>query len=1100
MLDVDHERARSLALQTYEVMDAASEPAFDRITALAAHICQAPIALITFVTENESWIKSGFGTTVKCMPRSHSFCNHAIAQLDPLTVLDTHEDPRFATNPMVTGGPMTRFYCGVPLLTPEGVPIGALCVADDTPRDDFSAAQVAALRDLAGVVIDLLDHRRRVLWSDRATSRADLKDAIVARISRAPSTDAILGTVMHELGRSYGAKCGQLWRGLEAGRALRRTTLQAGFTAETEIVGFLEECAHRGHLAELASAAHRAGQPRRLSLTGDCSVAHDPSALAVFDMGADSVIAVPLSAGQEDYVILLGFDGQATDLQLVMRELNLLLDTLRPVLERRAEQEKLMLLSSALEATSDGVIITAYGSNHGEAARIAYVNESFCRATGHTAAELVGRSPDVLHRGFASGGGVEQLRTRLLAGEVSSVVLSLFRKNGSSYFAELDVAPIVSRDGEVNHTVTVQRDITAKILAERERSDFDRAFRVMFEANPLPMFVFDAQTLRFITVNDAAVAFYGWSRDAFLAMTVLDLQTEGEPADPRCLDGTRTMSERGIWAHRRADGSNVKLGGVALKHPTAGGDGVLAVMWDITEIEAARRELRRNYKRKSELTAQLRARTEELTNANKLARLGLWRLSPDRRHMTWSDEIYNLLGRVRAEFAPSFKHCLDVLHPEDRRLFKRSVLMPGLQQGNGHVELRISRPDGRIRRIRLELCQPQPGDEQGGWFGYAQDVTDRWETQEALMRSEKLAILGHLTGGVAHDFNNILTVVTLNLEEVIADLPETDEAQGLLSAALQAAQRGSDLTSQLLAYARQAPLRPKATSLATLFKTSGPLIRRALGNSYKLQVDVADERCTPLVDTSQLQTALLNIVFNAREAMPQGGEVLIEAAAVTLPSAEFRVDAPAGRYAMISVTDNGRGIEPDVLPHIFEPFYTTKGVTSSGLGLSMVEGFIGQSGGRILVQSTPGEGTTIRLFLPVSAEQQAAPANQDVKRALLVEDQAAVLATVSRMFTQLGYRVTAVQNAADALAKIDAGEAFDVMFADIGLPGGMDGITLAKIVSQRAPSVRILLTSGFTEHDPSRLDLPQLDILMKPYKRGDLLKRLNGVMIQNEAA
>ena len=501
-----------------------------------------------------------------------------------------------------------------------------------------------------------------------------------------------------------------------------------------------------------------------------------------------------------------------------------------------------------------------------------------------------------------------------------------------------------------------------------------------------------------------------------------------------------------------------------------------------------------------DLAEQLQVRTAELTEASRLAKLGTWRLSADRSEMTWSDEIYTLIGRKRSEFPPSYENSVEVVHPDDRDLFKRSTMIADSEVGGRHVEARIVRPDGRVRHVRIEFRPNYRGRADGTLFGYVQDVSERWETQQALMRSEKLAILGHLTGGIAHDFNNLLTVVTLNLEEAIAELPETDDLHGILVSALQSAQRGADLTNQLLSYARQAPLRPKAISLSTFFKTSSPFIRRALGQKYDLRVAIEDEHCTPLVDSSQLQAAILNIALNARDAMPAGGEILIKAESMTLPCDEYALDQVApGDYAMISVTDHGCGIAPGVMPRLFEPFYTTKEQGSgSGLGLSMVDGFVGQSGGRIMVQSQLGEGTTVRLFLPLTAEQGVNQERKKVgsssRRALLVEDQPAVLTTVSRMFTQLGYDVCGVDSAAAALAKLDEGHDFAVMFTDIVLRGDMDGIALAREVARRAPAIRILLTSGFSEHNVSQLALPGSGLLMKPYKRQDLLDRLNEVM------
>ena len=613
------------------------------------------------------------------------------------------------------------------------------------------------------------------------------------------------------------------------------------------------------------------------------------------------------------------------------------------------------------------------------------------------------------------------------------------------------------------------------------------------------MWVYDGQTMQFLMVNQAAVAFYGWSLEQFMAMTIRDIRPvdQWQVMESVPHRGTYPMSDHRTWVHNRADGSIVKMYGVTQAHPTGGIHARLSVFWDVTEIEAAREELKRNNESLVELAQQLSEKTNELTGANRLARLSTWRLSSDLAEMRWSDDMYTLIDRARDEFPPSYQNALHILHPDDCAPFERAIKLVNAAGGDHQLEARVIRPDGRTRHVRIALHRASAEKASAGLIGYFQDISEQWETHQALMRAEKLAILGNLTGGIAHDFNNLLTVVTLNLEEAIAEVPETDDLQVILVAALQAAQRGAELTSQLLAYARQAPLRPQEVSIGALFQTIGPLIKRALGPNYKVQIAINDTDCMPLVDSSQLQSAILNIALNARDAMSAGGEILIRATSVRLPSATFPIDqVTPGDYALISVSDLGCGIEPDVLPHVFEPFYTTK-ESASGLGLSMVDGFVGQSGGRITVESEVGRGTTIRLFLPIAVSSIAKPldpAGLTRKRALLVEDQAAVLATVSRMFVQLGYEVCGVASAAAALAELDQCQDFAVMFTDIVLPGEMDGIALSKVVACRAPEIRVLLTSGFSEYNLSQSDLPGMGILMKPYKRQDLLDKLNAIM------
>ncbi len=510
------------------------------------------------------------------------------------------------------------------------------------------------------------------------------------------------------------------------------------------------------------------------------------------------------------------------------------------------------------------------------------------------------------------------------------------------------------------------------------------------------------------------------------------------------------------------------------------------------EVQTVRLDAQQSNQMLSDLATQLRHRTEELTEAHCLAKLGTWRMSPDRATMTWSDEVYALVGRSRGDIAPSFATLLEHVYPDDHNLLVDWIASAGHCRPERQVEARLVRADGRVRQVRIDgRLTPD-----GSLAGYIQDWSDRWETQQALMRSEKLAILGHLTGGVAHDFNNLLTVVTLNLEESILDLPDSDDLQMILVPALQAARKCVELTNQLLSYARQAPLRPEIVTMDTFFESARPMIRRALGKKHSLEVKVVDGGCTSMVDPTQLQTALVNLALNARDAMQPGGGMTVTVRKVQLPSRHYAIEgARPGGYILISAADSGTGIPPGVLPRIFEPFFTTKPVGSgSGLGLSMVDGFVRQSGGHILVDTSADGGTDVRLLLPLAEDSGAGTsAEPERPRALLVEDQPAVLATVSRMFKQLGYDVAAVADAPAALAELDRSPSFDVLFTDVVLPGSMDGFALSQTVRNRAPDIKILLTSGFSDHDAAPPNLNSADILRKPYKRQDLLRRLQAL-------
>ncbi len=292
-----------------------------------------------------------------------------------------------------------------------------------------------------------------------------------------------------------------------------------------------------------------------------------------------------------------------------------------------------------------------------------------------------------------------------------------------------------------------------------------------------------------------------------------------------------------------------------------------------------------------------------------------------------------------------------------------------------------------------------------------------------------------------------------------------------------------------------------------------PLLNRVLGERFELQVLLRHNGGSAMVDPAQLDSAIMNLVINARDAMPQGGTIVLETRSVTLAAGSpgFQDEVTPGRYVVISVSDRGQGIPAHLLPRVFEPFFTTKEVgKGSGMGLSMVYGFARQSGGHVTIESTEGQGTTVRLFLPVAAgatdEPELDPADSpewtaNGLRALVVEDQESVLRTVIRMLKALGFKVVSAMSADAALDELESAGPFDLLFTDIVLPGIMDGVALAEEIRARSPNTRILLTSGFTEHSLSAADLNSSDVefLMKPYKKQDLQSKFSGMFPRTHA-
>jgi PAS domain S-box-containing protein len=388
----------------------------------------------------------------------------------------------------------------------------------------------------------------------------------------------------------------------------------------------------------------------------------------------------------------------------------------------------------------------------------------------------------------------------------------------------------------------------------------------------------------------------------------------------------------------------------------------------------------------------------------------------------------------------------------------------------------------------------------GGAAYVLEDITEKKATEEMLRQSQKMEAVGQLTGGVAHDFNNILMVILANVEELLEAENLSDEQRELLGSVSTSGQRAAELTKRLLAFSRKQRLVPQPTNMNDLVKGTDKLLRRTLGEHIEIEAILQDELWTTNIDRAQLEAALVNLCVNARDAMPDGGRLLIETANAELDET-YAADNPgvvAGAYAMLAVSDTGTGMPPDVLKKVFEPFFTTKGVgKGTGLGLSMVYGFIKQSNGHIKIYSEVGRGTTIRLYMPRTdaPTQDVTPAAQALprgtERILLVEDDDQVRMSVLGQLRSLGYSVKEVAGAQPALDLLGSGETFDLMLTDVIMPG-VDGPSLAKIVGGKWPDLKVIFMSGYSENAARSHNRVAADarILSKPFRKVDLALRV----------
>ncbi len=427
--------------------------------------------------------------------------------------------------------------------------------------------------------------------------------------------------------------------------------------------------------------------------------------------------------------------------------------------------------------------------------------------------------------------------------------------------------------------------------------------------------------------------------------------------------------------------------------------------------------------------------------------------------------------------------------------------------GIGPREVMGVHKDGSRFPMELAIGQMDTGGKRI-FIGIVRDIRQRKESEQQLRQAQKMEAVGHLTGGIAHDFNNLLTAILGNLE-MLQDRVELDpSARKFMDIAFRAADRGADLTQRLLAFSRKQTLSPEAADINKLVQRVTELMRRTLGEDIEIETVLAGGLWPATVDPGQLESALLNLAINARDAMPEGGKLTIETANSHLDQAytDAHEEVNPGQYVRVAVTDTGTGMPPEVVARAFEPFFTTKEIgLGSGLGLSMVYGFVKQSAGHVNIYSEPGHGTTVKLYLPkAAATDQAARAAEPSQRAqpmgdetvLVVEDDPDVRAFVVAALGVLGYRVMEAEDGPAALALLNQVSRIDLLLTDVVLPRGMNGRQVAEEVRKRYPRLKTLFSSGYTENaivHQGTLD-KDAELLAKPYTREALAQKVRRVL------
>ena len=802
---------------------------------------------------------------------------------------------------------------------------------------------------------------------------------------------------------------------------------------------------------------------------------------AVEGAGSSNPVAIPVDASGETGVLARAFARVMSEANAKTAELE------REVMEHRrteaardhhATRER--IFSAAVESSNDSVVTY---SLDGE---ITGWNPAAERLYGYTAAETVGRNISRLVPPDRSEESHDILRRTGRGETIEPFETVRTRKDGSAVEISLSVSPIKAPSGTIIGASTTARDITeSKRTQQALRQQIEERRRI-FETSQDLVLVIDPRGI-LVQVSPSAETILGFTPDEMIG------HNASEFLDPDDLDISREemrLARRGQPA-KHTDSRYVHKDGR-----------IVTLSWMGTWSEP----VRRYFFVGRDMTESRRAQ-EALRESEQLAR-GIVDIALDAFYqidergsiLSWNGQAEKIFGWPRQEALG--KNLFDLIYGGAERDDLKAALERFLRSGQtevsrGRHEVTARRRDGTA--FRAEVSVTALKTREGFVFNtFVRDLTDKIAAEDRIRQAEKMEAIGQLTGGIAHDFNNILTVITGTIEILAGAVASEPQLAAIARMIDEAASRGANLTQHLLAFARKQPLQPRETDINMLLLDATKLLRLTLGEQIEIETVFEDDVCVATVDPNQLVTAILNLALNARDAMPDGGKLILETGSAFLDEnyASLHSDVRPGHYVMIAVSDTGTGIAAGILDRVFDPFFTSKEPgKGTGLGLSMVYGFVKQSAGHIKIYSEEGHGTTIKMYLPpgtgtsVAVYTTTTPAIQGGHETILVvEDDRLVRDYVLAQLHSLGYATLDAANAAEALNIVEAGHPFDLLFTDVIMPGAMNGRQLATEIQKGRPGLKVLFTSGYTENaiiHHGRLDTG-VALLAKPYRKSEL--------------
>ena len=805
---------------------------------------------------------------------------------------------------------------------------------------------------------------------------------------------------------------------------------------------------------------------------------------AVEGIGRNEPVKIPVDVGGETGVLARAFARVIGELRAKTAELEHEVQEHRRTEAARdhyAARER--LFSAAVESSNDAIVTTSPDGI------ITGWNPAAERMFGYKTDEAVGRSISLIVPEDRSD-EVQAILRRIARGEgIEHYETMRRRKDGSLVQVSISISPIRNPAGEIVGASEIARDVTELRRTERALHQQLEERERIFETSQDLILVLDSKGY-LVQVSPSCETILGYRPDEMIGRSGEEFIHPDDLETSRGEMRALRRGERGKISDSRVlhkDGREVTLSWLGTWSEPV--QRYFFVGRDMTEARIAQETLRENERMARNIVETALDAFVQTDESDAI--------------LNWNSEAERIFGWPREQALG--KKLLDLIVKEaDKEDLKqrRDRLLESTDQDvlRRRRELRVCRRDGTEFRAELSVTALKTS---GGMVfnAFFRDLTEKIAAEERIRQSEKMEAVGQLTGGIAHDFNNILTVITGTIEILAQAVTREPQLAAITKMIDEAAARGADLTQHLLAFARKQPLQPREIDVNSLVIDTAKLLRPTLGEHIEIESVFEDEACIAVVDPNQLATAILNLALNARDAMPNGGKLILETASVFLDETYASLnDIRSGRYSLIAVSDTGTGIPVTIIDRVFDPFFTSKGPgKGTGLGLSMVYGFIKQSAGHIKIYSEEGHGTTIKMYLPPGTGGSLAPENQVVpeiqgghETILVVEDDRLVKDYVLAQLHSLGYATLDAANAQEALSLVEQGRKFDLLFTDVIMPGTMNGRQLADRLLEDRPDLKVLFTSGYTENaiiHHGRLDSGVL-LLVKPYRKSDMARMI----------